>query len=249
MFSRTTPIVIGDELWYGANSNLVDPFAPLRSPPGPAPVAAAIPFVLNRHTGATVWVGSSLDDFFGSIVTGSPRYVKEKNLLIWGVSSNEETFAYYTNPITAIPYFCCSFSGSIVAMHVSTRTRAWKVYTTTFPTQTIGSRPVGYPNVTLPFSGAANWVRRLSWIFCTYCHIIFAVVFYGYQASGPAVNLHAGPFGHGLVYVGTGNNYLVPAVLQTCVNNVAATCGTNGTCIAFGNLACYSLYQIPQNLA
>ncbi|AYV86394.1 MAG: Pqq-dependent dehydrogenase [Solumvirus sp.] len=216
VFSRTPPVIIGEHLWMGTNSRLYNPYGT------PAPQPAAIPFVLDRRTGALVFKMSSVDDHPGAIFTGGPTYVKESDLLIWGVSSNEETFAYYEDA-HGVPYPCCSFSGSIVGIQVSTHTLLWKVYTTTFPDQTIGSRPVGYPSALLPFSGVAVWL------------------------SGPAVDTEKG-----YVYYGTGNNYLVPDVLRLCVDNVTESCAgqpNQGMCVADGNLACYGAYQIDQNLA
>jgi polyvinyl alcohol dehydrogenase (cytochrome) len=103
-------------------------------------------FAIDAVTGKPLWK-VHVDDFPGARVTGAPTLVG--TTLFVPVSSLEELTA--TDP----KHPCCSFRGSIVALHASTGDQLWKTYTITEePTP----RAVSSAEVQLMGpSGAAVW--------------------------------------------------------------------------------------------
>jgi polyvinyl alcohol dehydrogenase (cytochrome) len=75
---------------------------------------------VDRSTGNLRWI-TKVDSHPAAIITGSP--VVMEDVIYVGVSSNEESLAVQTS------YPCCSFRGSIVAIHANTGRILWQTYT------------------------------------------------------------------------------------------------------------------------
>lgn len=74
------------------------------------------------------------------------------------------------------------------------------------------------PNGTVPFPGVAVW------------------------GSSPPIDYHRNAF-----YIGTGNNYIVPEVLENCVTAAVNGCAGNSSCAAAAIAVCTALYDSPAN--
>ncbi len=108
-FSRSSPVIDGNELIFGDNF-----------PTTVAHASGAHMFAVNKNTGALLW-STQIDSHPAAIVTGSPLIVEGKLLI--GTSSNEEEFASNTS------YACCTFRGSLSELNPTTGAVIWKTYT------------------------------------------------------------------------------------------------------------------------
>jgi polyvinyl alcohol dehydrogenase (cytochrome) len=118
--SRGTPLVTNGLVIFGT----------VRDPPNviTQPGAGSYLVAIDQDTAAVKWV-TLLDTHLASVVSGSPVLDSEKGMLFIGVASQEE----YGGLASAfgVPYTCCSFRGSAVAVDVSTGMIKWKTSTIT----------------------------------------------------------------------------------------------------------------------
>jgi polyvinyl alcohol dehydrogenase (cytochrome) len=135
--SRDTPIVTDGSVIFGVVQGG-------NGAPQPLAIVAAV----DRKTGALKWQ-TLVDPHPAGVITGSPMLDHGKVYV--GVSSIEEVFAAYP-VIAGIPYTCCSFRGSVVALDADTGNVDWKTYTIDDSAyfQSDGVTPSG-------FAGAAVW--------------------------------------------------------------------------------------------
>jgi polyvinyl alcohol dehydrogenase (cytochrome) len=113
--SRDTPLVMGNTLIFGVNRGAIIG----------APAQLAIVAAVNRFTGALLWQ-TVVDGHPTAHITSSP--VLNNGTIYVGVASDEEFFSAL--PVIAqVPYPCCSFRGSVVALNASTGQVLWKTYT------------------------------------------------------------------------------------------------------------------------
>jgi polyvinyl alcohol dehydrogenase (cytochrome) len=113
--SRDTPIVTDTSVIFGVD----------RGPSIGTAQSLAIVASVDRKTGALQWQ-TQVDAHPTAHITSSP--VLDRGRIYIGVSSDEEFYTalpYYFN----IPYPCCSFRGSAVALDASTGKVLWKTYT------------------------------------------------------------------------------------------------------------------------
>jgi len=89
----------------------------------------------DRRTGALRWI-THVDSHPTAQITGSP--VVFGDVVYVGVTSQEETFALA--PFFGLPYACCTFRGSVVALDANSGKLLWKTYTV--PDN--GGQPGGY---------------------------------------------------------------------------------------------------------
>jgi polyvinyl alcohol dehydrogenase (cytochrome) len=109
---RDTPIVTPTTVIFGVVGGLA-----LGSPTNLGIVAA-----VDRQTGALKWK-TQVDSHVAAVITSSPIYNNGKVYI--GVSSGEEIFAAL--PLLAgVPYTCCTFRGSVVALDAGTGAIDWK---------------------------------------------------------------------------------------------------------------------------
>jgi polyvinyl alcohol dehydrogenase (cytochrome) len=97
---------------------------------------------LDRATGLPAWPPLRPNDHQLAAVYGSPTPVGD--LVVVGISSNEETFATGARPGVE-QYPCCSFRGSVVALDPATGRLVWQTYTISEEENAAGS------------AGAAVW--------------------------------------------------------------------------------------------
>jgi polyvinyl alcohol dehydrogenase (cytochrome) len=136
--ARDTPIVTPDSVIFGVVGGRA-----LGGPTGLGIVAA-----VDRQTGALRWQ-TQVDPHIATVMTSSPVYNNGKVYI--GVSSGEEIFAAL--PLLAgVPYTCCTFRGSVVALDAETGKIDWKTYMIEDSAyfQSDGKTPSG-------FAGAAVW--------------------------------------------------------------------------------------------
>jgi polyvinyl alcohol dehydrogenase (cytochrome) len=136
--ARDTPIVTADSVIFGVVGGRA-----LGGPTNLGIVAA-----VDRKTGALKWQ-TQVDSHIATVMTSSPVYNNGKVYI--GVSSGEEIFAAL--PLLAgIPYNCCSFRGSVVALDAKTGHVDWK-------TPMIEDSSYFLSDGTTPsgFAGAAVW--------------------------------------------------------------------------------------------
>jgi polyvinyl alcohol dehydrogenase (cytochrome) len=136
--ARDTPIVTADSVIFGVNRG--------PSIAGPAPLAIVV--AVNRQTGALKWQ-TQVDAHPTAHITSSPML--NNGTVYVGVASDEEFFSAL--PIIAnVPYPCCSFRGSVVALNAQTGQMLWKTYTIDDSAyfEADGKTPSGY-------AGAAVW--------------------------------------------------------------------------------------------
>ncbi len=136
--SRDTPIVTDDSVIFGVG----------RGGNGLGPLPLAIVAAVDRHTGALKWQ-TLVDSHPTAVITSSPMLDHGKVYI--GVSSAEEFFAALP-VIAGVPYTCCSFRGSVVALDAKSGNLDWKTYTIDDSAyfQGDGVTPSGY-------AGAAVW--------------------------------------------------------------------------------------------
>ena len=79
---------------------------------------------VDRRTGALRWI-TRVDTHPASQITGSP--VVFGDVVYVGVTSLEEAFAVF--PFFGVPYSCCTFRGSVVALDANSGKVLWKTYT------------------------------------------------------------------------------------------------------------------------
>lgn len=143
--SRDTPIVTDDSVIFGVGS--------LGFPKSLAIVAA-----VDRTTGALKWQ-TQVDPHPAAVVTSSPVF--DRGRVYVGVSSAEELVAAL--PITNhVPYTCCSFRGSVVALDAPTGKLLWKTYTIEDSAyfNTDGTTPSGYAGTAVWSSPTIDRKRR-----------------------------------------------------------------------------------------
>jgi polyvinyl alcohol dehydrogenase (cytochrome) len=136
--SRDTPIVTQDSVIFGVNrGGSIGGFGSL-----------AIVAALDRQTGALKWQ-TQVDAHPTAHITSSP--VLHGTTVYVGVASDEEFYAALP-AIANVPYPCCSFRGSVVALNAATGQVLWKTYTIEDGTYFLsdGKTPSG-------FAGAAVW--------------------------------------------------------------------------------------------
>jgi polyvinyl alcohol dehydrogenase (cytochrome) len=90
---------------------------------------------VDRKTGTLRWI-TRVDSHPTAQITGSP--VVFGDVVYVGVASQEEAFALA--PFFGVPYSCCTFRGSVVALDANTGKLLWKTYT--MPDN--GGQPGGY---------------------------------------------------------------------------------------------------------
>ena len=90
---------------------------------------------VDRKTGALHWI-TRVDSHPTAQITGSP--VVFGDVVYVGVASQEEAFALA--PFFGVPYSCCTFRGSVVALDANSGKLLWKTYTV--PDN--GGKPGGY---------------------------------------------------------------------------------------------------------
>jgi polyvinyl alcohol dehydrogenase (cytochrome) len=153
--ARVSPAVHGQDIIIGdiESSNL--------------PHNGANVMAVDRSTGSLRWI-TRVDIHPAAIITGSPVVVGD--IIYVGVSSSEESLAVQTT------YPCCSFRGSVVAIHANTGRILWQKFT----------MPDNQNNAD-GYSGGAVW-------------------------QSPAIDTE-----RGLLFIGTGNNYEVPASVKQCL--------------------------------
>jgi polyvinyl alcohol dehydrogenase (cytochrome) len=96
---------------------------------------------IDRNTGTLHWI-ARVDSHPTAWITGSP--VVFRDVVYVGVASQEEAFAIA--PFFGVPYSCCTFRGSVVALDARSGKLLWKTYTV--PDN--GGKPGGY-------SGGGVW--------------------------------------------------------------------------------------------
>ncbi len=106
-FSRTTPVIAGYAIIVGDQGGRF--------------YSGARMMAFNRDTGELLWM-TVVDDHAGAQITAAASAFG--NRLYVGVSSAEEAYAQDPN------YDCCSFRGSVVAMHTVTGDVLWQTYMT-----------------------------------------------------------------------------------------------------------------------
>jgi polyvinyl alcohol dehydrogenase (cytochrome) len=135
--ARDTPVVTDDSVIFGVGRGG-------NSGPQPLAIVAAV----ERQTGALKWQ-TLVDTHPAAVITSSPMLDHGKVYI--GVSSSEEVFAAFP-VIAGIPYNCCSFRGSVVALDAESGAIDWKTYTIEDSAyfQSDGVTPSGW-------AGAAVW--------------------------------------------------------------------------------------------
>jgi polyvinyl alcohol dehydrogenase (cytochrome) len=118
-YARATPAIDGNTLIIG------DQAGKFLLPTSPAATAGAYVMGFNRATGQLRWK-TRVEPHFSAFVTQSAQVAD--GVAYVGVASNEEAFA---NQFLSggVPYECCSFRGSVVALDVNTGAIKWKTYT------------------------------------------------------------------------------------------------------------------------
>lgn len=129
--SRTTPALSGDWLVFGDMRSTASSLLAIKSSHG------ATLYGVQRSTGRLMWK-TQLDTHSLSMVTQSP--VIYDGRIYVGITSLEEAAA-------RLPYKCCSFRGSMLAVDLQTGKILWKTYMIPPPAED------GEPG----FSGAAVW--------------------------------------------------------------------------------------------
>lgn len=140
-YTRTRPLIVRDTLIYGVNtveSNLLT-----------SSKSNSVIFALRASDGSFIRKSAPLDAHLASVITGTGRYHEKSDQVIFGTSSNEETFAY----LDAYGPKCCSFRGSLSALNAKTLAINWKTYTT-------GTQPGALPGTYLT-PGAAIWASDM----------------------------------------------------------------------------------------
>jgi len=110
--TRTSPAIHGNDVIVG------DIEARFAFHSGASIIAA------DRNTGALHWI-TRVDTHSSAQITGSP--VVFGDVVYVGVSSQEEAFALA--PLFGVPYACCTFRGSVVALDANSGKLLWKTYT------------------------------------------------------------------------------------------------------------------------
>lgn len=128
--ARSSPAIAGDLLVFGDLRN--QPSAVADIPGG----HGATLYAVDRTNGALVWK-TTLDHHPLSVVTQSPVFYEGR--IYVGVSSLEEAAA-------RLPYDCCTFRGSMLALEASTGNILWRRYMTPDPEGPNGD-----------FTGVAVW--------------------------------------------------------------------------------------------
>lgn len=86
-------------------------------------------FAVDKDTGRTLWV-SRVENHTEAALTQGFTYVPELDLILGGVSSNEELAGALLTLFFGIPYPTYTFRGSFFAMRPETGELIWKTYTT-----------------------------------------------------------------------------------------------------------------------
>ena len=135
--SRDTPIVTDDTVIFGVCHGASVALGDL-----------AVVVAVDRQTGALKWQ-TTVDPHPAALITSSPVF--DGGRVYVGVSSGEE-FATALPVFAGIPYSCCSFRGSVVALDAATGSVVWKTYTIEDNAyfQSDGQTPSG-------FAGGAVW--------------------------------------------------------------------------------------------
>ncbi|MET0342404.1 MAG: PQQ-binding-like beta-propeller repeat protein [Polyangiales bacterium] len=105
-YARVTPAIAGDTLIFGNQAGRVT-------------MEGGTVFAVDKKTGNKLW-STKIDTHQTAIVTSAP--VVHEGRVYVGVSSWEEGHA-------PLPYTCCSFRGSMVALDLATGRQIWKTYT------------------------------------------------------------------------------------------------------------------------
>ena len=140
-YTRTRPLIVRDTLIYGVNTvegNLLT-----------SSKTNSVIFALRASDGSFIRKSAPLDAHLASVITGTGRYHEKSDQVIFGTSSNEETFAY----LDAYGPKCCSFRGSVSALNAQTLAVNWKTYMT-------GTQPGALPGTYLT-PGAAVWTSDI----------------------------------------------------------------------------------------
>jgi polyvinyl alcohol dehydrogenase (cytochrome) len=120
-YARATPAVAGQTLVIGTQSGKYQ--TPDFAAAHPE-LAGAYVLGVDKATGALLWK-TKIESHFAAIVTQSAQVYG--NTAFVGVASNEEAFANQ-DLSGGIPYTCCTFRGSLVALDVRTGQIKWKTY-------------------------------------------------------------------------------------------------------------------------
>lgn len=127
------PTVSGDVLYLGSDINGEFPACSPVSGPVCQENKGAIVFAVNRYSGVLLWK-TKVDSHVASKIRGGVTVTG--NQLIVPVSSWEESFTASGTKTTItgnpadgnLPYPCCSFRGSVVALDKSTGAMLWKSF-------------------------------------------------------------------------------------------------------------------------
>ncbi len=127
------PTISGNVLYLGSDINDVFPSCSPVSGPICQENKGAIVFAVNRFTGSLLWK-TKVDSHVAAKIRGGITVTG--NQLIVPVSSWEETFTQTGTKATItgsaadgnLPYPCCSFRGSVVALDKNTGAMLWKTY-------------------------------------------------------------------------------------------------------------------------
>ncbi len=154
------PTISGNVLYLGSDINDVFPGCSPVSGPLCQENKGAIVFAVNRFTGGLLWK-TKVDPHVAAKIRGG--ITVSGNQLIVPVSSWEETFTQTGTKATItgnpadgnLPYPCCSFRGSVVALDKNTGAKLWKTYLapgTNLPAGIMSAGDRGY-------FGAAIWME------------------------------------------------------------------------------------------
>src|SRR4051794_5437454 len=117
-YARATPALSGSTLLIGTQSGKFE------TEQTPTALKGAYMLAYDKANGALKWK-TKVDPHFAAFVTASAQVYK--GIAYVGVASNEEA---YSNQLFSggVPYTCCSFRGSVLALDVATGAIRWKTY-------------------------------------------------------------------------------------------------------------------------
>jgi polyvinyl alcohol dehydrogenase (cytochrome) len=133
IIARDTPVVTNDSVIFGVGSTGF-------------PKSLAIVAAVDRTTGALKWQ-TQVEAHPSAVITSSP--VLDRGKVYVGVASVEEYLAALPLRNPPVPYTCCSFRGSVVALDAGTGKILWKTYTIEDSAyfNSDGKTPSGYSGV------------------------------------------------------------------------------------------------------
>jgi polyvinyl alcohol dehydrogenase (cytochrome) len=120
-YARATPAIAGQTLIIGTQSGKFQ--TPDFATDHPD-LAGGYVLAFDKATGALLWK-TKVDTHFAAFVTQSAQVYG--NTAFVGLASNEEAFANQ-DLSGGIPYTCCTFRGSFVALDIKTGAIKWKTY-------------------------------------------------------------------------------------------------------------------------